>query len=201
MVGSRSWRTGRARPTPSSQHSRKPDCSETVKKAALYLLEFMADDTSALDSVLGFYAIQLQSHAALILASFVGVLAVLQVWIVARPLSPTFLVVLPLSLSILVTAAVYGLMRLIVYGKLSQSILGGSAKEFSTLCETCPTYFPHAQISSYGSQYFENLNKNSWWYRLYGKRQQPRVSNQHPRKIVLAVVSVGGLILSYMLLR
>ncbi len=114
------------------------------------------------------------------------------VWIAARPLSPIFLTILPVSLGILVSSTVYGLMRLVVYGKLSQSILGGSAEEFRIVCNSSPTHFPHAQVASYGNHYFEKHNKGKWWYRLYGKHHQPS-------KIILTGVFVVTSIMSYWL--
>jgi|SRR5438093_11406180 len=60
-----------------------------------------------LDNMLDFYGVQLQSHAALVIASFAGFFIAIQIWTAVRPPSIWFLLALPIVMSLSVVGAVY----------------------------------------------------------------------------------------------
>ena|SRR6266516_4597835 len=156
---------------------------------------FMAgrvSDWDAVNSMLEFYGVQLQSHAGLVLASVVGFFIVVQVWVAVRPPSILFLVILPLSMALSVLGAVYSLMRLWVYGKLATAILSGNQKEFEEVCRGRKEYFPHAQVSAYGNVFFDKHYSDKLWYRLFN-------ANKQPNRLLLGLTFGFALTMSYLL--
>src|SRR5712664_3400641 len=94
------------------------------------------DLTETLDTVLGFYGIQLQSHAGLMVGLVVGFFNVVQLWVTVRPASSVFLAFLSLVMGLSGWGVVYCLLRLWVYGKFTTAILNGNAEEFRNACSS-----------------------------------------------------------------
>lgn len=167
------------------------------------MVEKQSDYTGAADSVLNFYGVQLQSHAALAVGAFIGFFGVLQLAIANSPPSPKFLIVLPPVMAVLIFLVVYSVLRLIVYGSFANAIL---RKDM----ENCPS---HREVSEQARTfYFENY-RSMWRRILYGgENAEPWLprnrrarwmfwhGGQQPRPIILVTIFAVSLGVSYWLI-
>lgn len=136
------------------------------------------DFKRSLDTVLGFYGMQLQSHAATLVGLSVAVFAVFSL----RPGGVVGVLGSALAISLLMAAVVYTLLRLVIYGGLSRTILYGNfqtVNRFASLPEWKEA-LPQTKVSIYTHHLFNEVwrdtkhwsfIKGSW---IINERDQPK---------------------------
>jgi len=136
------------------------------------------DFKGALDDVLGFYGMQLQSHAATLVGLSIAIFAVFSL----RPGGVVGILGSALAISLLVAGAGYTLARLVVYGGLSRTILYGNFRtvdRFANLPEWKEA-LPQTKVSIYTHHLFNEIwrdrkhwsvVKGSW---IINEKDQPK---------------------------
>lgn len=111
----------------------------------------------AMQQVLTFYGVQLQSHAATMVSLAIGIFAVLSI----RPSRLPAIIGFSILSSVLLVGMGYAFLRLFIYGQLSKSILYGTfsdRRRFQN--EFDPKYFKwedltsYTKVSYYANKYF-----------------------------------------------
>jgi hypothetical protein len=140
----------------------------------------------ALESVLGFYGTQLQSHAATIVSLAIGFFAL----IALRPSGEIGIILFTPIASVLTVVIAYSFLRLVAYGLLSASILYGNFGNFASYRTNYRSMkdhnwallFPNTKVSYYANSFFLEhgyikkylgLIEGKW---IFGKNAQPRRS-------------------------
>ena len=136
------------------------------------------DFKRSLDDVLGFYGMQLQSHAATLVGLSVAIFAVFSL----RPGGVVGVFGSALAISLLMTGASYTLLRLVVYAGLSRTILYGNFRtvdRFANLPEWREA-LPQTKVSIYTHHLFNetwrdakhwSVIKGSW---VINDKDQPK---------------------------
>jgi|SRR5467141_959585 hypothetical protein len=136
------------------------------------------DFKGALDDVLGFYGMQLQSHAATLISLSIAIFAVFSL----RPGGVVGALGSALAISVLVTIAVYTLLRLVVYGGLSRTILYGNFQTVNRFA-SIPQWkgaLPQTKVSHYTHSCFNEIWRDKKHWRVFkgssilNEKDQPR---------------------------
>lgn len=136
-------------------------------------------DRETLDSVLGYYSVQLQSHAALVVAAFVGIFALLQVQHPSQPgvWLEAYVIGLSFSVASLFTGILYLAMRLWAYGVMVNSILMGRKTLLESVSKDTGDYLAHSKVYQYSSIFYQKEYKSRWshWLYKHGNGKQPKI--------------------------
>lgn len=153
------------------------------------------EETKSFENVLSFYGVQLQSHAAMLLGSLVGVFALAQVIVATKSIafSVPFGVIGAIGLGLMVWftlfLASYVLMRLMVYGIRANAILTGRISDFKNQFRG-DGFFPQARA---------HLFSDWFWRERYPKTRKRRLLDGYLRArrvtwlLMLALTGLGAL--------
>jgi hypothetical protein len=151
------------------------------------------DFKEALNTVLTYYGTQLQSHAATLLGLVIAIFAALSL----RSSSILANATVALIISILLTGAAYTLLRLVVYGGLSRSLLYGNFNVIIAYAEKRKDFdwdssLPQTRVSFYAHSLFHDK-----WLATkhlgYVKGEWVLKQNDNPRRATLVTIWIASL--------
>ncbi len=118
------------------------------------------ETTDAINAMLSFYGSQLTSHAGIAIANVIAFLTLIQVRLSLKAPTLPALITLFAIMSLLTMGGLYSVVRLMVYGGLSATILWGFVPEFNTISETAAKEeplrprFPSTMVNEYAQHTF-----------------------------------------------